>query len=162
MRLLLKFLSLDIVSLMVVKFTGDFMGNGRVLLSGGLAPSKEFGVIRWDGRTPLLCCRNDDAEIKTLSPWQETLWLACCPTFSVGETSIHPEASPILECVEGINTHCDPQRESCPLVGPLSGWNIICHNGLDMSLGPNFEPDFWLSSRPSPGLYSGIPHLRDT
>ena len=35
-RLLLKFLSLDIVSRMVVKFPGDFMGNGRVLLSGGL------------------------------------------------------------------------------------------------------------------------------
>ena len=34
MRLLLKFLSLDIVSLMVVKFQGDFMGNGRVLLWG--------------------------------------------------------------------------------------------------------------------------------
>ena len=53
---LLKFLSLDIVSLMVVKFPGDFMGNGRVLLSGGLSPSKEFGVILWDGRSPLLCC----------------------------------------------------------------------------------------------------------
>ena len=38
-------LSLDIVSLMVLKFPGDFMGNGRVLLSGGLAPSKEFGDI---------------------------------------------------------------------------------------------------------------------
>ena len=37
------FLSLDIVSLMVVKFPGDFMGNGRVLLSGGLAPSKCLG-----------------------------------------------------------------------------------------------------------------------
>ena len=45
MRLVLKFLSLDIVSLMVVKFPGDFMGNGRVLHSGGLAPSKEFWVI---------------------------------------------------------------------------------------------------------------------
>ena len=45
MRLLLKFLSLDIVSLMVVKFPGDFMGNERVLLSGVLAPSKDFGVI---------------------------------------------------------------------------------------------------------------------
>ena len=53
---LLKFLSLDIVSLMVVKFPGDFMGNGRVLLPGGLAPSKEFGVILWDGRRPLFCC----------------------------------------------------------------------------------------------------------
>ena len=52
MRLLLKFLSLDIVSLMVVKFLGDFMGNGRVLLSGCLAPSKEFGFILWDGRSP--------------------------------------------------------------------------------------------------------------
>ena len=52
MRLLLKFLSLDIVSLMVVEFLGDFMGNGRVLLSGGLAPSKEFGVILWAGRSP--------------------------------------------------------------------------------------------------------------
>ena len=45
MRLLLTFLSLDIVSLMVVKLPGDFMGNGRVLLSGGSVPSKEFGVI---------------------------------------------------------------------------------------------------------------------
>ena len=45
MRLLLKFLSLDIVSLMVVAYQGDFMGNGRVLLSGVSAPSKEFGVI---------------------------------------------------------------------------------------------------------------------
>ena len=45
MRLLLKFLSLDIVSFRVVKFPGDFMGNERVLLSGGLAMSKEFGVI---------------------------------------------------------------------------------------------------------------------
>lgn len=53
MRLLLKILSLDIVSVMVVKFPGDFMGNGCVLLSGGLAPSKEFGVILWDGR---FCC----------------------------------------------------------------------------------------------------------
>ena len=79
-----------------------------------------------------------DAEIRTLPYlWQETLWLACCPTFSVGETSIHPEAPPILECDEGINTHCDPQRESCPLVRPLSGWTIRYHNGLDMSLGPN-------------------------
>ena len=52
MRLLLKFLSLEIVSLMVVKFPCDFMGNGRVLLSGGVAPSKEFGVILWDGRSP--------------------------------------------------------------------------------------------------------------
>ena len=43
MRLLLKFLSLDILSFMVVIFPGDFMGNGRVLLSGGLAPSKELG-----------------------------------------------------------------------------------------------------------------------
>ena len=34
-----QFLSLDIVSLMVVEFLGDFMGNGRVVLSGGLAPS---------------------------------------------------------------------------------------------------------------------------
>ena len=55
-RLLLKFLSLDIVSVMVVKFSGDFMGTGRVLLSEGLAPSKESGVILWDGRSPLLCC----------------------------------------------------------------------------------------------------------
>ena len=43
MRLLLKFLSLDTVSLMVVKFLGDFMGNGRVLLSGGLARPKSLG-----------------------------------------------------------------------------------------------------------------------
>ena len=43
MRLLLKFLSRDIVSLMVVKFPGDFMGNGRVLFSGGLAPSNSLG-----------------------------------------------------------------------------------------------------------------------
>ena len=47
MRLLLKFLSLYIVSVMVVKFPRDFMGNGRVLLSGALAPSREFGVILW-------------------------------------------------------------------------------------------------------------------
>ena len=53
MSFLLKFLSPDIVSLVVVKFPGDFMGNGRVLLSGVLAPSKEFGVILWDGRRPL-------------------------------------------------------------------------------------------------------------
>ena len=52
MRLLLKYLSLDIVPFMVMKFPGDFMGNGRVLLPGGLAQSKEFGVILWDGRSP--------------------------------------------------------------------------------------------------------------
>ena len=52
MRLLLKFLSLDIVSLMVVNFLGDFMGNGRVLFSGGLDPSKEYGVTLCDGRSP--------------------------------------------------------------------------------------------------------------
>ena len=28
-----------------LEFLGDFMGNGRVLLSGGSVPSKEFGVI---------------------------------------------------------------------------------------------------------------------
>ena len=39
MRLLLKFLSLDTVSLMVVKFPGDFMGNGRVLIW-------EFGPVQ--------------------------------------------------------------------------------------------------------------------
>ena len=44
MRLLLKFLFLDIVSLLFMKFPGDLMGNGRVLLSGGVAPSKEFGM----------------------------------------------------------------------------------------------------------------------
>ena len=44
-----------------------------------------------------------DAEIRTLPyPWQETLWLACGPRISVGETSIQPEAPPILECNEGI------------------------------------------------------------
>ena len=48
------FLSLDIVPFMVMKYPGDFMGNGRVLLSGCLAPSKEFGVILWDGRSPFL------------------------------------------------------------------------------------------------------------
>ena len=37
---------------MVMKFPGDFMGNGRVLLPGGLAKTKEFGVILWDGRSP--------------------------------------------------------------------------------------------------------------
>ena len=42
MRLLLKYLSLDIISFMVMKFPGDFMGNGRVLLPGDLAQSKEF------------------------------------------------------------------------------------------------------------------------
>ena len=41
------------MSLIFVKFLCDFLGNGRVLLSGGLAPSKEFGVILWDGRSPL-------------------------------------------------------------------------------------------------------------
>ena len=51
MRLLLKFLSLDIVPFMVMKYPGDFMGNGRVLLSGDLAPSKEFGAIVWDRRS---------------------------------------------------------------------------------------------------------------
>ena len=58
--------------------------------------------------------------------------------FRVGETSTHPEAPPILECDEGINTICELQPESCPLGRPLSGWTIRCHNGLDMSLGPNF------------------------
>ena len=48
---MLKFLSLDIVSLMVVKFPGDFMGNGRVLLSGGSAPTKILGSF-WNGRSP--------------------------------------------------------------------------------------------------------------
>ena len=52
-RLLLKFLSLDIMSLMVVKFLDDFMGNGRVVLPGGLAQSKAFGVTLWDGRSPV-------------------------------------------------------------------------------------------------------------
>ena len=51
MRLLLKVLSLDIVPFMVMKYPGDVMGNGRFLLSGGLAPFKEFGVILWDGRS---------------------------------------------------------------------------------------------------------------
>ena len=50
------FLSLHIMSLMVVKFPGDFMGKGRVLLSGDLAPSKEVGVILWDGRSRFFCC----------------------------------------------------------------------------------------------------------
>ena len=49
---MLKFLSLDIVPFMVMKYPGDFMGNGRVLLSGGLAQSKAFVVILWDGRNP--------------------------------------------------------------------------------------------------------------
>ena len=48
-RLLLKFLSQDIVPFMVMKYPGDFRGNGRVLLSVGLSPSKVFGVILWDG-----------------------------------------------------------------------------------------------------------------
>ena len=52
MRLLLKFISLGIVPFMVMKYPGDFMGNGRVLLPGGLAQSKEFRVILWDGRSP--------------------------------------------------------------------------------------------------------------
>ena len=43
MRLLLKYLSLDIVSLMVVKFPGDFMGNGRVLLPGFWPSPKSLG-----------------------------------------------------------------------------------------------------------------------
>ena len=42
------------VPFMFMKYPGDFMGNGRVLLSGGLAPSKEFGVILWDGRSPFV------------------------------------------------------------------------------------------------------------
>ena len=37
-----------------------------------------------------------DAVIRTPSPWQETLWLACCPTFSVVETSVAHEAQPML------------------------------------------------------------------
>ena len=45
MRLLLKFLSLDIVSLIVVKFPGDYMGNGRILLSGGLTRPKSLGCF---------------------------------------------------------------------------------------------------------------------
>ena len=45
----------------------------------------------------------------------------------------------MLKYEEGTNTHCDPQRESCPLVSSLSGWTIRGHNGLDMSLGPNFN-----------------------
>ena len=52
MRLSLKYLSLDIVPFMVMKYPADFMGKGRVLLSGVLAPSKEFGVILWEGRSP--------------------------------------------------------------------------------------------------------------
>ena len=56
MRLLLKFLSLDIVPFMVVKYPGDFMGKGRVVLSGALAPSKEIGVILWDVRSPFCSC----------------------------------------------------------------------------------------------------------
>ena len=43
MRLLLKFLSLDIVSVMVVKFPGDFMGHGGVLRSGVLTRPKSLG-----------------------------------------------------------------------------------------------------------------------
>ena len=38
----------------------------------------------------------NDAEIRTLSPWQETLWLACCPNFSVVESSVAHEAPPML------------------------------------------------------------------
>ena len=37
------FLSLDIVTFMVLKYPGDFMGNGRVLLSGRLARPKSLG-----------------------------------------------------------------------------------------------------------------------
>ena len=43
MRLFLKFFFLDIVSVMVVKFPGDFMGNGRVLLPGGWPRPKSLG-----------------------------------------------------------------------------------------------------------------------
>ena len=53
-RLLHKLLALDIVALMVVKFPGEFKGNGRVLLPGGLAQSKEFRVILLDGRNLFL------------------------------------------------------------------------------------------------------------
>ena len=43
MRLLLKFLSLDIVSLMVVKFPVDFMGNGRSYSLGVWPRPKSLG-----------------------------------------------------------------------------------------------------------------------
>ena len=39
---------------MVMKYPSDFMGNGRVLLPGGLAQSKDFGVILLDGRSPFV------------------------------------------------------------------------------------------------------------
>ena len=38
----------------------------------------------------------NDAEIRTPSQWQENLWLACFPTFSVVETSVSLEAPPLL------------------------------------------------------------------
>ena len=38
----------------------------------------------------------NDVDISTLSPWQETLWLACCPMSNVVETSVAQEATPML------------------------------------------------------------------
>ena len=63
-----------------------------------------------------------DAEIRTPSPWQDTLWLACCPTFSVVESSVAHEAPPCSQATLVTNTHCDPQPDQSPQVRPLSGW----------------------------------------
>ena len=45
---------------------------------------------------------------RRLSPGQETLWLACCPRFSVVETSVAHEAPPCLQATLVTYTHCDP------------------------------------------------------
>ena len=63
-----------------------------------------------------------DAEIRTPSPWQDTLWLACCPTFSVVESGVAHEAPPCSQATLVTNTHCDPQPDQSPQVRPLSGW----------------------------------------
>ena len=57
----------------------------------------------------------------------------------------------MLEYKEGTNTHCDPQRESCPLVSPLSGWTIRRHNGLAMPLETIFNQFSGCPVAPSQG-----------
>ena len=72
------------------------------------------------------------------------------------------EAPPIPERTICTNTHCDPQREPCPHVKPLSDWNNSPHMGLAKPLVPQSQPELEMSSHPYSGYCSGIPLWWDT
>ena len=69
---------------------GPAMALGRHLLNLGFQASEPRPYLQ--SRPGI----ENEAEIRTLSPWQETLWLACCPRFRVLETSVAHEAPPML------------------------------------------------------------------